>query len=68
VHANILIKIGRIVECETFKALETCRELVKLGETTPTFLLDADFDLADPPPLHLYALRDHLLLQPVKSE
>jgi hypothetical protein len=68
VHANIFIKVGRIVECEAFKAFETCRELVKLGETTPAFLLDADFDLTDPSSLHLYALRDHFFLQPVKSE
>lgn len=63
VDTDVLVEESRVVESNAFKTLEVGRELVKLGKTATTLLLNANLDVTNPTALELDTLRDDLFLE-----
>jgi len=60
VDCDILIEVGTVIQSDSFELLEVTRELLELGETATTFLLNPNLDLTDPSTLQLDTLGDDL--------
>jgi hypothetical protein len=58
VDSDVLIQGGRVVERDSFQLLERGRQLVKFGQTSPSFSLDLSLDGSQPTSLQLDALGD----------
>ena len=63
-NAQVLVEVDAVVDGNALERLELLRDLVDLGETPATLLLNVHLHRADPSALKLNALRDDLLLQP----
>jgi len=62
-YAQILVKVCRVVQRNSLKALQICGELVEFGETATALLFHADLNLADPATLKFNPLGNDFLLQ-----
>lgn len=61
VNAQVLVEVGRVVECDPLEALQVCGELVEFGEAAAALLFYAELDLADPATLELNPLCNDFL-------
>ena len=62
-HADVLVKVGSVVESDPLETFQTCSKLVQLREAAAALLLNADLNIAYPTALKLDTLSNNFLLE-----
>ena len=65
-QSHVLVQIRGAVCSDALEALYIGCQIVQFRKSTTTLLLDANFDVSDPPALKLNALSDDFSLEPEK--